>query len=227
MYFLGSQRNPKLHREFFCHSFMFTGGVVMFEFTVRQRLAALVLLVFLGIGGILIFISRNSRYADTYSETVKPAPIIVHVCGAVQKPGIVSIPPATRKFEAVKLAGGTLTDADLSQVNLAEFALDGEQIYIPKKGEEVRAAKTRKTANQGKSKPKTAVTKVNIQWPLDLNSTTASELEKVPGIGPGLAAKILHYRTETGRFQNYEELQKIAGIGKAKLEKFRSYLTVR
>lgn len=199
----------------------------MFELTVRQRIAALVLLVFLGIGGILIFISRNSRYVDTYAKPAAPVKIYVHVCGAVQKPGIVSLPPATRKFEALKLAGGILPEADLNGVNLAEFALDGEQIYIPKKGEAVHRYKTRKTVQRSKSPPKTVVSKVKVQWPLDLNAATAQELEKVPGIGTGLAAKIVQYRTESGRFQNYEDLQKVAGIGKAKLEKFRPYLAVQ
>jgi competence protein ComEA len=199
----------------------------MFELTVRQRIAALVLLVFLGIGGILIFISRNSRYADTYADPVTSDRIYVHVCGAVEKPGIISLPPATRKFEALKLAGGTLPEADLNGLNLAEFALDGEQIYIPKKGEEVHRYKTRKTGQSQKSPSKTPVSKVKVQWPLDLNTAQVWELETVPGIGSGLAAKIIQYRTQSGRFQAYEDLQKVAGIGKAKLEKFRPYLMVQ
>jgi competence protein ComEA len=199
----------------------------MFELTVRQRIAALVLLVFLGIGGILIFTSRNSRYADTYTDPATPGQVYVHICGAVEKPGVISLPPATRKYEALKLAGAMLPDADPSAVNLAEFALDGEQIYIPKKGEEVRRSKTRKTISHKTSPSKTLVSKIKVQWPLDINTATDVELQKVPGIGPGLAAKIIQYRTDSGLFQKYEDLQKVAGIGKAKLEKFRTYLTVK
>lgn len=199
----------------------------MIELTVKQRIAALVLLIFLGIGGILIFVSRNSRYVETYTDPATTDRIYVHVCGAVAKPGVISLPPATRKLEIVKLAGGVLPDADPGAINLAEFALDGEQIYIPKKGEDIRHSKTRKTAPRKTSLPKTPVSQNSVHWPLDLNTATATDLEKVPGIGPGLAAKIIQYRTGAGRFQNYEDLQKIAGIGKAKLEKFRPYLTVK
>lgn len=198
----------------------------MFELTVRQRIAALVLLVFLGIGGILIFINRNSRYVESLANPMPQEKICVHVCGAVKKPGIISLPPATRKFEALKLAGGTLPDADLNGVNLAEFALDGEQIYVPKFGEGVKRNKSRKNVRQQKSVPKSPAGTVKVKWPLDVNTATAEELEKVPGIGPGLAAKIVQYRNQSGRFQVYNDLQKISGIGQAKLEKFRPYLTV-
>lgn len=199
----------------------------MFELTVRQRIAALVLLVFLGIGGILIFVSRNSRYAEPFAKPSEAAKIYVHVCGAVRKPGVITLPPATRKIEAVKLAGGTLPDADLSGVNLAEFALDGEQIYVPQKGEDLKRKQTRKTARRQNSLPKTSTAPVKVQWPLDVNTASAEELEKVPGIGPGLAAKIIQYRHQSGRFETCDDLQKVGGIGKAKLEKFRPYLTVR
>ena len=66
-----------------------------------------------------------------------------------------------------------------------------------------------------------------MQWPLDLNIVTAQELDKVPGIGPSIAVRIIQYRIEHGRFQTYEELLKVSGIRKSKLEKFRSYLVVK
>lgn len=199
----------------------------MIELTIRQRIAAVVLLVFLGIGGILIFISRNSRYVDTLAQPAAQDKIYVHICGAVEKPGIIALPPATRKFEALKLAGGSLPEADLNGVNLAEFALDGEQIYVPKIGEDYRRSKSRKTVRHEKSLSKPPVVPVKVQWPLDLNAATAEQLEKVPGIGPGLSAKIVQYRNKSGRFQNYADLQKVGGIGRAKMEKFRPYLTVQ
>jgi competence ComEA-like helix-hairpin-helix protein len=42
-----------------------------------------------------------------------------------------------------------------------------------------------------------------------------------------LAERILKYRTEHGKFNSYEDLLKVPGIGGAKLEKFRSYLVVK
>jgi len=49
--------------------------------------------------------------------------------------------------------------------------------------------------------------------PLDLNTATAEDLEKLPGIGPALAARILEYRTQIGRFTRIEELMNVRGIG--------------
>jgi len=49
--------------------------------------------------------------------------------------------------------------------------------------------------------------------PLDLNTATAEDLEKLPGIGPALAARILEYREQVGRFTKIEELMNVRGIG--------------
>jgi competence protein ComEA len=200
----------------------------MFELTVRQRIAALVLLVFLGIGGFLLFINRNGHYSEIYNTSAPPAKIYVHVCGAVAKPGVISLKPGTRKFEILNLAGGTLPDADLSQVNLAQYALDGEQIYFPRKGETIKSRKVSKnTRNQESPSQNPVVLKSKVNWPLEVNNATVTELDTVPGIGPGLADKIIQYRTKHGRFQKYEDLLKVNGIGNAKLEKFRPFLCVK
>jgi competence protein ComEA len=138
------------------------------------------------------------------------------------------VKPGTRKFEALSLAGGALPDADLSRVNLAEYALDGEQIYFPRKGETLKPLKISKNiGNQKSSSPKPAVLKSKVNWPLDVNNATVTELDTVPGIGPSLAEKIVQYRAKHGRFQKYEDLIKVYGIGNAKLEKFRPFLGVK
>ncbi len=200
----------------------------MFELTVRQRIAALILLVFLGVGGFLIFINRNGHYSKVYSEPASLSKIYVHVCGAVEKPGIIQVKPETRKYELLSLAGGALPDADLSRVNLAEYALDGEQIYVPKKGETRKPLKKTSSIRSQKSQPsKSMVVKPKVVWPLDINIATVVELESVPGIGPGLAGKIIQYRNKHGRFQVYEDLIKVNGIGDSKLDKFRRFLGVK
>lgn len=62
--------------------------------------------------------------------------------------------------------------------------------------------------------------------PLDLNSATASELEELPGIGPGLARRIVAYRETHGPFRSVEELLNVPGIGPATLERIRELVTV-
>lgn len=67
---------------------------------------------------------------------------------------------------------------------------------------------------------------IGVQEKVDLNSATAEELEGLPGIGPTLAQRILDYRRENGDFTSVEELMQVEGIGQARLEALRDYITV-
>ena len=58
-------------------------------------------------------------------------PIMVHVVGAVRKPGVYRLASKARLIDAVHAAGGVKAGADLEAVNLASFAQDGEQIRVP------------------------------------------------------------------------------------------------
>jgi len=61
---------------------------------------------------------------------------------------------------------------------------------------------------------------------VNINTATAKELQKVDGIGEKTAAGIVAYRSEHGSFKSVEELLKVKGIGKKKLEKAGDELTV-
>lgn len=197
----------------------------MFDLTARQRIAALVLLFFLALGGTLIFINHNREAIVIQDETSKDQ-IVVHICGAITKPGVITLKPGTRVFEALKKTGKVLPDADLARVNLAAYLEDGEQIYIPRKGEILPDTK-RKKSSSNKTGKNSVSKEVKPLGPVDLNTATQKQLEAVPGIGPSLAAKILQYRNEHGKFGNYEEMLKVSGVGESKLEKFRPFLFVK
>jgi comEA protein len=62
--------------------------------------------------------------------------------------------------------------------------------------------------------------------PLNLNTATIEQLEKLPGIGPNTAKSIVQFRERSGPFQRVEDLLAIKGISKARLEKLRPYVTV-
>jgi competence protein ComEA len=67
----------------------------------------------------------------------------------------------------------------------------------------------------------------DIEFPLDLNTATASGLETLPGIGPVLAGRILAYRAEIGGFATVEQLLEVSGIGEKKLDAVRDLVVVR
>jgi competence ComEA-like helix-hairpin-helix protein len=62
--------------------------------------------------------------------------------------------------------------------------------------------------------------------PLDLNRATAGDLERLPGIGPGLAARIVAARETAGRFQSVDDLRRVPGLGRMKLGRLRDLVTV-
>ncbi|HEX7713718.1 MAG TPA: helix-hairpin-helix domain-containing protein [Bacillota bacterium] len=200
----------------------------MLQLSVRQRLAALILVVLLALGGVVLFLQDGRGESQDLPARIAAEPIYVHVCGAVVRPGVIQMKPGTRKLEAIRLAGGALPEADMNSVNLAEFAEDGEQIYLALQGETVPVNTPKKTSTASsvsrKSKLQPAL---KPSFPYDLNTVTLKELDIVPGIGPSLAQKILEYRTTHGRFQSYDELLNVSGVGTAKLDKFRSYLYVK
>jgi competence protein ComEA len=69
--------------------------------------------------------------AQVHAPTEIADPVMVHVIGAVRKPGVYRLPPRARLIDAVHAAGGPKSGADLEAVNLASFVQDGEQIRVP------------------------------------------------------------------------------------------------
>ena len=62
--------------------------------------------------------------------------------------------------------------------------------------------------------------------PLNLNTATVTELAKLPGIGPAVAARIVEHRQKNGGFKKIEELMNVKGIGEKTFLKLKSLVTV-
>jgi competence ComEA-like helix-hairpin-helix protein len=62
--------------------------------------------------------------------------------------------------------------------------------------------------------------------PLDLNTATVEQLEKLPGIGPATAQAIVRFREKSGPFRRVDDLLAIHRISKSRLDKLRPYVTV-
>lgn len=68
---------------------------------------------------------------DQRQNQLKPLEIVVHVSGAVIKPGLYTYTKPMRVVEVLNEAGGLLRDANTDRVNLAKFIYDGQHIHVP------------------------------------------------------------------------------------------------
>lgn len=174
---------------------------------------------------------------DKRSGKAQGKTIRVQVSGAVLEPGIYDLPADSRAEAAIAAAGGLTEKADAERVNMVRKLRDGMLLQVPalKAGGGKKAAKrvagaSGNAANAyGKNAAdKRGASKVSAQGSagrVRINSASASELQSLPGVGPALAQRIIAERSR-GRFASAEDLLRVSGIGKAKLEKMRAYVEV-
>ncbi len=157
--------------------------------------------------------------------------IVVHVAGAVRRPGLLRLRTGARVDDAIRQAGGALPTADLDSLNLAARLTDGERVVVRKasasastypppalpSGAETETAPP-STSPSGEPEP--------APGSISLNNATAAELEAIPGVGPATARSIVEYRERHGSFQTVDELMAVPGIGTKKMEKMRPYLAL-
>ena len=138
--------------------------------------------------------------------------VTVDVAGAVNNPGVYSLPAQSRVIDALRAAGNSVTGSDLSDLNLARVVKDGEQIYVNP---------TVRTVNG-----KRIIKKVIPRGPININRASAKEFDSLVGIGPVIARRIVEYRRVNGPFMAIEDLEKVSGIGSAKFEELKSKISV-
>ena len=135
----------------------------------------------------------------------RPA-LLVHVVGAIRRPGLYRLRADARIADAVRRAGGATRNADLALVNLAAPLADGAQVVVPRRQPAGVAAVGTAGAAGG---------------PVHLNTATLEQLDELAGVGPATAQRILDYRQENGAFATVDELDAVSGIGPARLEQLR------
>ena len=138
---------------------------------------------------------------------------VVHVAGAVQRPGVYRLRSGARVRDAVRRAGGASSDGDANAINLAAKVVDGAQVIVPLKLG--TAASGAAPAEAGTGSPA----------PISLGNATAEQLDTLDGVGPATAEKIIQWRTENGGFTSVDDLGEVPGIGPKKLEALRSQVT--
>ena len=158
--------------------------------------------------------TSSSEEAETESESQTTGAICVHVCGSVATPGVYYLNEGARVHEAVEMAGGLTENAASEYINLAGIITDGEQIYIPDKGE-IEAG-----TYESKSIQSTDDGLVNI------NTASEEELMTLPGVGQTKAKAIIEYRDSSGGFAAKEDIMNVSGIAESSYEKIKDYIKV-
>ena len=145
--------------------------------------------------------------ADSPPGAERGGDVVVHVAGAVRRPGVYRLPAGSRVTDAVRRAGGFSGGANRDGINLAARRSDGQQVVVPGRG--TTPAGSGAGAQSG---------------PISLGSATVEQLDQIEGIGPVTAQKIIEFRDQHGGLSSVEQLDEVNGIGPSTMQALRSAL---
>lgn len=143
----------------------------------------------------------------------EPARLVVHVVGAVRRPGLYRLAEGARVADAVARAGGPARRAQLAAVNLAAPLADGMQVLVPSRVAGAGGA----AAGEGAAAAPGAKVSLAI--------ASVEQLDALPGVGPVTAQRIVDWREKNGPVRTVDELDAIPGIGPATVERLRELVT--
>jgi competence protein ComEA len=164
---------------------------------------------------------------------------MVYVAGEVVRPGVYPVAAEARVRDALVLAGGTRPGADLLAVNLAAHVRDGDEIAVPARGAAPAAGPrsrghsgARHAGGRGRSSGsgrhrRSRRDQAPPAAELDINTADAEALATIPGIGDGLAQRIVAFRQQNGPFASVDELLDVSGITEHRLDAIIPYVVAR
>ena len=174
--------------------------------------------------------------------------IYIYITGQVNNPGVVILSEGSRIVDAIEVAGGITSKADISKVNLVYVLQDGMKVNIPsendlktnpdfeyitmssgdlKNDENLSGSNTSNSDDSSElSSNSSSQENSSKNSIVNINTATQTELETLPGIGPSIALKIINYRKENGKFSKIEDIKNVSGIGDSKFESIKKFITV-
>ncbi len=156
-------------------------------------------------------------------EPPKETPVkdyVVHICGAVQNPGIYILEEESRIYQAIEKAGGFSEEADQDYLNQADRLTDGMKLYVPTKEETAEAGGMGSWQGVGETGLQAESTLVNI------NTAGEELLCTLSGVGSTRAKSIIAYREKNGAFQKIEDIMNVDGIKDGLFQKIKDSITV-
>lgn len=163
---------------------------------------------------------KQPEESSVPEEIVKET-YVVHICGAVENPGVYILDENSRVYQAIEEAGGFREDADEDYLNQADALTDGMKLYVPTKEEVAQIGEAGNWQNVSSS--------TDLQTENSLvNINTAGEeiLCTLPGVGTSKAKSIIAYREKNGAFQKTEDIMKVDGIKDGLYQKIKDSITV-
>jgi competence protein ComEA len=150
--------------------------------------------------------------------------LAVHVAGAVRRPGLYRVAAGQRVDDAVRAAGGPLPRADLDRLNLAARVVDGQRIFVARRGgpappDPAGILTGGGISGAGPGPPGPAE-------PIDLNTADLATFDALPGIGPATARAILEERSRRGGFRSIRDLLRVPGIGEGRFARLKDRVRV-
>lgn len=191
----------------------------------QRRQLWIVTIIALILVGVSVYL--GGRDSAREAETVS-----VRVEGAVRQPGSIVLVNGMRVIDAIEACGGILPDAKMEGVDVSAELTEGQVIRVASAqvtmaAEEEEASEEEKSSSKPpkKKKAKAKAEPANMtSGSLNINTASARQLERLPGIGPVLAGAIVEYRKANGRFETIADIQRVKGIGKKKYEKMKPFI---
>ena len=210
----------------------------MFNLSNQEKITIILLLIVIIVGaGMVLYKNINNEdnfiinNASNISENnpaiqIEIPPLIIHIAGAVNSPGVYQLKSTDRIVDAVKIAGGAAEEANLDSINLAALLKDGQKIIVPYKtysetGKEINTNTYNNAESMYSSSSDSTSAKINI------NTADANMLQTLSGIGPVLSERIIEYRKQNGFFGVIDDIVDVSGIGEKKFEGIRELICVQ
>ncbi|GGI40124.1 helix-hairpin-helix domain-containing protein [Mammaliicoccus stepanovicii] len=154
--------------------------------------------------------SKKTEEPNKEESSLPVKSVTVDIKGAVNNPNTYEMKSTDRIKDVISKA--QLKDnADLTKINLSEKLRDQMYIYIPIKDEQM---------------PEQANLQNSDKLVVNINTATKEEIQKIPGVGPSKAEKIIQYRESNGQFNSIDDLKKVKGFGDKTVSSLKEYIII-
>jgi len=149
----------------------------------------------------------------------------------VVNPGVYELEEGDRVIDVLRACGGLSVEADRpwveQNINRARPIKDGEKIYIPKIGEILGKSEILNSNPPiGGQTISNLLNSNDLNGLVNINRATVAELDRLPGVGPAIAQRIIDYRQEKGGFVSVEEIKLVSGIGDKMFENIKDLIEI-